>query len=547
MRSFFDKLYASNRLAIGFFAVLSLFFFIGLGNVHLFDWDEVNFAESAREMMQSGDYLRVQINYTAFWEKPPFFFWLQVLSMKLFGINEFAARFPNAIFGFLYLITFYFIGKKHFSAKFGMIWALVFFGSLLPHIYFKSGIIDPVFNYFIFMSIYFMLRVIGNDSSAAKLALLSGVCSGLSVLTKGPVGFLLLGLTLAVYLILKKFKGFPKIKYILVFFGGLIFIVCSWLSIELLQNGMATINKFIEYQLDLFSSDVAGHAQPFYYHFVVVFFGCFPMSILALPAFRRKQEQPFDIQTWMIILFCVVIILFSITTTKIIHYSSMTYIPLAFLATLVLDRLIKEKIGLKKWQSFTFLVVGILLSIAFIALPLLLKNSALLIPMINDPFAVDSLNTPILWTGFEALIGVLFLIGVIGSFIWFKKGKILQGLILNAATLGITLLFILFFILPKIEAFTQRPAIDFYSNHKGQDCYMETFGFKSYAQYYYFETPNGLREESKDIVWLLAGKIDKPVYLVSKSTNRELDTYPEMEFINAEGGFRFYKRLPHSE
>jgi hypothetical protein len=544
MKSFFDKLYTNNRYAVGFFAVLSLFFFIGLGNVHLFDWDEINFAESAREMMRSGDYLRVQINYTAFWEKPPFFFWLQVLGMKLFGVNEFAARFPNAVFGLIYLITFYFIGKRHFSAKFGLIWALVFFGSLLPHIYFKSGIIDPVFNYFIFMSVYFMLRVIGNDASASKLAILAGIFSGLSVLTKGPVGFLLLGMTLAVYLIIKKFKGFPKPKYILLFFAGLFFIVSIWLSAELFQNGMETLKKFIAYQLELFSSDVAGHAQPFYYHFVVVFLGCFPISIIALPAFKRKKETPFDLQTWMLCLFWVVMIIFSITTTKIIHYSSMTYIPLSFLATIVLYRFILDKSTFRKWQASLYLIVGLILGVVFVGLPLLLMNKELLYPYMNDPFAVTSLGTNTYWSGFEALIGIVFIAGVITSFILIKKRRILAGVATNAVSLGATLILILFFILPKIESFTQGPAIAFYKQKKGEDCYIESFGFKSYAQYYYAQTPYGLREESKDIVWLLKGEIDKPVYLVSKSTNRELDDYPGFEFITAEGGFRFYKRLP---
>lgn len=544
MNSFFDKLYSNNRLAISFFAILSLFFFIGLGLVNLFDWDEINFAESAREMIESNNYLRVQINYTAFWEKPPLFFWLQVLGMKLFGVTAFAARFPNAVFGFIYLITLYFIGKKHFSAKFGLIWSLVFFGSLLPHIYFKSGIIDPVFNYFIFMSIYFMLRVIGNDSNATKLAVLSGIFSGLSVLTKGPVGFLLLGLTLLVYLIIKRFKGFPKFNTILLFFLGLLFIVCSWLSIELLQNGMDTMQKFIAYQLELFSSDVAGHAQPFYYHFVVVFFGCFPMSILALPAFRRKEEQPFDMQTWMLCLFWVVIIIFSITTTKIIHYSSMTYIPLSFLASLVLFKHLKAETTLRKWQSTVFLIIGVLLGFVFITLPLLLKNKEVIYPYMNDQFAVDSLATSTNWSGFEIIGGILFSIGIVLTYILLRRGRIINGLVINAISMGATLLIILFFILPKIEAFTQGPAIEFYEDKKGEDCYIESFGFKSYAQYHYSETPAGLRQESKDITWLLKGDIDKSVYLVSKSTNRELDDYPGFKLLYSKGGFRFYLRQP---
>ena len=94
-------------------AVLAVLFFIPfLGRVHLFDWDEINFAESAREMLMTGNYLRVQIDYQPFWEKPPLFIWLQVLSMKVFGINEFAARFPNAFIGVITLLTFYYLGKR---------------------------------------------------------------------------------------------------------------------------------------------------------------------------------------------------------------------------------------------------------------------------------------------------------------------------------------------------------------------------------------------------------------------------------------------------
>ena len=68
--------------------VAAILFIPFLGNVHLFDWDEINFAESAREMMASGNYFSVQINFTRFTEKPPLFFWMQVLSMKVLHIDS---------------------------------------------------------------------------------------------------------------------------------------------------------------------------------------------------------------------------------------------------------------------------------------------------------------------------------------------------------------------------------------------------------------------------------------------------------------------------
>ena len=58
-----------HQVAIVAFAIL--LFIPGLGSVHLFDWDEINFAESAREMLVTGDFLTVRVNYEPFWEKPP--------------------------------------------------------------------------------------------------------------------------------------------------------------------------------------------------------------------------------------------------------------------------------------------------------------------------------------------------------------------------------------------------------------------------------------------------------------------------------------------
>ena len=131
-----------------------LFFFPFLGSVHLFDWDEINFAECAREMVHTGEWMRPQIDFEAFWEKPPMFLWMQALSMKLFGVNEFAARFPNAVCGWATLLLVFYIGNRLHDRMFGWLWALAWLGSLLPHLYFRSGIIDPWFNFFIFTGLY---------------------------------------------------------------------------------------------------------------------------------------------------------------------------------------------------------------------------------------------------------------------------------------------------------------------------------------------------------------------------------------------------------
>ena len=90
------------KQSVGLIGIIGLIIFASFNSQsHLFDWDEINFAEAAREMIVTGNYSLVLINYEPFWEKPPLFFWLQALCMNLFGINEFSARLPNAIAGAL--------------------------------------------------------------------------------------------------------------------------------------------------------------------------------------------------------------------------------------------------------------------------------------------------------------------------------------------------------------------------------------------------------------------------------------------------------------
>jgi len=200
-----EHIFTKNWFKYLFIVFLGIvLYFPFLGSVHLFDWDEINFAESAREMLVSGNYLDVQINFETFWEKPPLFIWLQVLSMQVFGINEFAARFPNALVGIATLLVLFAVGKKLLNEKFGWIWVFTHAISILPFLYFKSGIIDPLFNLFIFAGIY-QFVLFSKDLSKKWLHLiLAAFFIGLGILTKGPVSLLLFLLTAFFYMVLKK-------------------------------------------------------------------------------------------------------------------------------------------------------------------------------------------------------------------------------------------------------------------------------------------------------------------------------------------------------
>jgi hypothetical protein len=96
-------------------------------------------------------------------------------------------------------------------------------------------------------------------------------------------------------------------------------------------------------------------------------------------------------------------------------------------------------------------------------------------------------------------------------------------------------------IAPRIETYSQNSAIEFYKSIEDQDCYVETVGFKSYAQYFYKKVLPW-HAKSEDESWLMSGKIDKPVYFVLKEGNLENHVNAEMKELYRKGGFVFFKR-----
>lgn len=560
-------------------ALLALVLFVPfLGQVHLFDWDEINFAESAREMIETGIYSRVQVNFSPFWEKPPLFIWMQVLSMKAFGINEFAARFPNAICGLVSLLVLFHTGRKYFSTAFGWIWVLVYAGSLLPHFYFRSGIIDPWFNLWMFLGVLQLVKLsfkaeeLATDIHRMKHVLLAGLFLGLAILTKGPVGLLLPILSLAVYMIVT--RDIKVLSIIELGVLGLTAAVVSsvWYGWETVQHGWWFLEEFIDYHLRLMQTEDSGHGQPFYYHFVVVLLGCFPASFLLFPALRKdltENEQQAKLRKWMVILMLVVLIVFSLIKTKIVHYSSMTYLPLTFLASIYLHKLYTQQVTLSKALRIAMLVYATIIGLAFTLLPIVGNHTDVLAPYINDPFAVANLTVSVPWPSYYVVVGLLFLAAIVYAFIISRK-QAFKGIVLFFVASGLLLNIGMTLFTPLIEPFTQGAAIEFMEQHADEDAYINVLGYKSYAHYFYGRKKasdvdnellqqfvqqridNGKLREMPDSeglmleerTWHLYGNIDKPVYFVVKNTKADAyKEHKELEQIGKKGGFVFFKRV----
>ena len=525
----------TNNQSIALIGFLGLVIFASFnGQSHLFDWDEINFAEAAREMIVTGNYSLVQINYEPFWEKPPLFFWLQALCMNLFGINEFSARLPNAIAGAITGMVLYSIGRKNFSNSFGWLWAVAYCTSLLPVLYFKSGIIDPWFNLFIFYGTYATWKSIYNSNGKhLRWAVISGASTGLGIMTKGPVALLVVLLVFGVFFLWKRFKVPIRFSQVSGFTLSLIIIGGLWFFIEWISGRGHIIEDFITYQIRLLQTQDAGHGGPFYYHFVVLLIGCFPMSIFALGGFFIKQEKDSqqDFQRIMLLLFSLVLLLFSLVNTKIIHYSSLCYFPLSFFAANYLNGQYNRNSKEYAIQKIALPLIGSLLLIVFFTLPYLGNHIEILreATWIDDDFAKDYL-LPLIFAG--------------GLALYFIIKSFSRHLYLMASML-VSFLIILTAFVPKIEAYTQRAAIEFYASKANENCYVTPVHYKSYAHLFYTNKQQQKNPKHSNVNWLIDGETDKPVYCVLKNTEsskfQEKNTH--FKLLYKKNGFAFFEKI----
>lgn len=524
----------------------SLLFFPFLGQVHLFDWDEINFAECAREMIVTKNYLQVQINYEPFWEKPPLFIWMQVLSMKLFGINEYAARFPNAFMGVVTLVALFHIGRKVVNERMATWWVLIYATTWLPHFYFKSGIIDPTFNFFIFLSFYQVYRI-KYVPRAYLHAILAGVCLGLAVLTKGPAAVLIAMLAFGVYMIFNKGLAGIRFVHLLLLTISALLTTSIWFGLEVINNGWWFVNEFITYQIRLFQTQDAGHGGPFFYHFIVLLAGCFPASLFLFSFFKHKLEvnyQQKDFTRWMWIMFWVVLLLFSIVKTKIVHYSSLCYFPLTYLAAIAIYTLDVKKVAPSKLIKGLLLFIGSVVAIAIAALPLVGMYKDKLIPYINDPFAVANLDAQLSWSYAEVGWGLLYLVAIWICVLMFSK-QFRKGLIALSIVQLIILQVTVIHFTPKVEAISQRAAIEFFEDLQGKDVYIYALSYKSYAHIFYTRKQPQANPKHNDREWLLTGDIDKPAYFICKINKAEqYRQMHQLEELGNKNGFVFFRRMP---
>ena len=231
------------KYKIALIIILIISFILPLGIVPLFDLDEGAFSEATREMLNSGDYITTYLNGNLRFDKPILIYWLQLLSVKSFGLNEFALRLPSALAGIAWVWATFEFAKKYYGELRAFLVAVMMATSLQISIIAKAAIADSLLNLLIATSIFAIWLYI--DSKKEKFLLSAFALIALGTLAKGPVAIMVPLVTTAIYLGIKRdFKLF--FKMIFNYKGILIFLIIAlpWYLLEYQAQGQKFIDGF---------------------------------------------------------------------------------------------------------------------------------------------------------------------------------------------------------------------------------------------------------------------------------------------------------------
>src|SRR5207248_685396 len=140
---------ATRNYALLLIPACLLFHIAGTWTLPLVDRDEPRFAEASREMIQRGDYVVPFFNNQPRLDKPPLTYWAQTASYRLFGENDFAARFPSALAAALTAVVVFGWGHRVGGDKLGLWAAIVFTLSLQTFVHGKAAVADMWLVFFV--------------------------------------------------------------------------------------------------------------------------------------------------------------------------------------------------------------------------------------------------------------------------------------------------------------------------------------------------------------------------------------------------------------
>ncbi|MDO6719164.1 glycosyltransferase family 39 protein [Psychrosphaera sp. 1_MG-2023] len=301
--------------------VVFIAFFLNLGGVPLFDLDEGAFAEATREMLVTSNFSATYLDGQPRYDKPIFSYWMQAISISIFGLNEWAVRLPSALAGSLWLLAGYRFAKEQWDESSARYFVAAMSLILWVMIIARAGTADAWLNLFVSLTLFNMWRFSQNPSRILLLSVYFWMALGL--LTKGPVAALIPLLTGVIAFALQgKLTLFFRALVNPLGWIVLLVVVSPWLIMVYQEQGLGFFHGFIfEHNLNRFSQTKEQHGGQLYYYFILLPVILLPFSsaLFAL-IYRIKTYWKKPLEQFLLIWFLVVLTLVSLSKTQLPHY-----------------------------------------------------------------------------------------------------------------------------------------------------------------------------------------------------------------------------------
>ncbi len=360
----------------------------GLGAPALWEPDEGRYAEIAREMVATHDYVTPRNDFELYFEKPPLVYWCEAAAIHLFGPTEFAVRLPSAMFSIGQVVLTAAIADAMLGASAAILAALVLMLSPLFFAFARFATLDPALAFFLTAALgafYFASRCASfADRTSRTWILTSATMLAFGTLAKGPVALILGGSIVLIWLAfqhrLREIARMPLVWCAIIYFA----IAAPWFILAELRNPGFLRFFFIHEHLQRYLSSQE-HGWGLWFFFPIVIAGFWPWiffvplgwsAMRAIPETSDSNSSPATARSdshFLTIWFVVIFVFFSIPRSKLGTYILPALPPLAIFAGCGLSRLTSAASEYRIRLFNYFAIANILIAlIAAIALALAL-------------------------------------------------------------------------------------------------------------------------------------------------------------------------------
>ncbi|HXG91548.1 MAG TPA: glycosyltransferase family 39 protein [Blastocatellia bacterium] len=231
-------------IAAGALAAIVIFWKLGSGSLD--DWDEAIYAQVAKEVVQTGDWLTLHWEYKPFFDKPPLLVWSTAILYSIFGVSEFWARAASALSGVGLIVVTFLTARSIYDRWVGLLAAAVLLASYQFIASARFGTTDMMLTLFIFCALYSYLRL---RQGSQRWWLAIWISCALAVMTKSAAGFFAPAAIIAALVFEGQFVSTLRSKHFRVGLLLAFAIAAPWHILMLAEHGQAFTDQYIGHSI----------------------------------------------------------------------------------------------------------------------------------------------------------------------------------------------------------------------------------------------------------------------------------------------------------